>query len=156
MEFNLDQIDREMLKLLTQDAKLSHKDIGKKLNRSASAITERIRRLEEQGIIKNYTAIVDYKKVSNLFITCALVRVNNHAAGALNVFKKNITLFDEVLECFHITGHYDFLIKVVVAHMSSYNDFLVQKLGLIPNIGEIKSLPVIDETKREIIYPINN
>ena len=156
MEFNLDQIDIETLKLLTQNAKLSHKDIGKKLNRSASAITERIKRLEEQRIIKNYAAIVDYKKVSNLFITCALVRVNNHAAGALNVFKKNITLFDEVLECFHITGHYDFLIKVVVEHMSSYNDFLIQKLGLIPNLGEIKSLPVIDETKREIVYPINN
>lgn len=156
MKFNLDEIDVETLKLLTENAKLSHKDIGRKLNRSASAITERIKRLEEQHIIKNYAAIIDYKKVSNLFITCALVRVNNHAAGALDVFKKNITLFDEVVECFHITGHYDFLIKVVVEHMASYNDFLIQKLGLIPNLGEVKSLPVIDETKREIVYPINN
>ncbi len=156
MKFNLDEIDIETLKLLTQNAKLSHKDIGKKLNRSPSAITERIKRLEEQGVIKNYAAIIDYKKISNLFITCALVRVNNHAAGALDGFKKNISLFEEVLECFHITGHYDFLIKVVVEHMASYNEFLIKKLGMIPDLGEVQSLPVIDETKREIVYPINN
>lgn len=152
----LDPIDAGILKLLEKNGKLSHKEIAKMLNRSSSAVGERIRRMENENIILNYAAIINYKKISNLFCLYILISVDNHSTGALSTFKKNIASFDEVLECLHITGDYDFLVKVVVEHMPAYYNFLNLKLGLLRNLGEVKSLPVIDETKREFNYPIVN
>lgn len=156
MAFNLDSIDTEILKILVRDASITNKEIGRILRRSTTAVVERVKRMEEEGIIKIYAAIADHKKVNNLFISCVLVRVNNHTSQALDLFKQTISNFDEVLECLHITGHFDFYIKVVVEHMTAYNYFLTERLGHVPYLAEVKSLPVIEEVKRETMYPIFN
>ncbi|MDR6781638.1 Lrp/AsnC family leucine-responsive transcriptional regulator [Pedobacter africanus] len=153
---NLDPLDYEILRILVRNARLNTKEIGMKLNRSKSVISERINRMEANGIIKNYIAIADHKKVSSLFISCVLVRVNDHTSQALDLFRNAISDFEEVLECLHITGHFDFYIKVVVENMASYNYFLTEKLGHVSNLAEVKSLPVIDEVKREVRYPVFN
>lgn len=153
---NLDALDFEILRILVRNASLGIKEIGTLLNRSKSVIAERITRMETNGIIKNYVAIADHKKVNNLFISCVLIRVNDHSSQALDLFKKAISDFDEVLECLHITGHFDFYIKVVVEHMASFNFFLSEKLGYVPNLAELKSFPVIEEIKREVLYPVFN
>lgn len=152
----LDTLDVEILRILVRNARLGSKGIGMLLNRSKSVIADRINRMEANGIIKNYVAIADHKKVNSLFISCVLVRVNDHSSQALDLFKSTISDFEEVLECLHITGHFDFYIKVVVEHMASFNYFLTEKLGLVSNLAEVKSLPVIDEVKREVLYPVFN
>lgn len=156
MTVNLDPLDAEILKILIRNSKLRTKEIGMILKRSTSVVCERIKRMEEDGIIKKYTAIADHQKIGNLFISCVLIRTNDHTSQALDLFKKAISEFEEVLECLQITGHFDFYIKVAVEHMTAYNYFLTEKLGHVPNLGEIKSMPVIEEVKRETMYPIFN
>lgn len=151
-----DTLDFEILKILVRNSRLGSKGIGMLLNRSKSVIAERINRMEANGIIKNYVAIADHKKLNSLFISCILVRVKDHSSQALDLFKRSVSDFEEVLECLHITGHFDFYIKAVVEHMASFNYFLTEKLGYLPNLAEVKSLPVIDEVKREVLYPVFN
>lgn len=154
MEFIVDQLDIQILHLLEKNAFLSSREIGKTLGRSNSAIAERIQQLQKSRIITRYAATIDYHKISNLFISFILVRISNHSSAALTEFKTQLVKFEEILECEHVTGYYNFILKVAVQHMPAYNLFMGKKLGIMPNLAEVLSLPVLEELKRETNYPI--
>lgn len=154
MEFTVDQLDIQIIHLLEKNAFLSSREIGRKLGRSNSAVAERIQRLQKERIILRYAAMVDYHKISNLFISFILVRINNHSSMTLNGFKLQLSKFEEVVECDQVTGYFDFILKVAVQHMPAYNNFIGKKLGVMSNLEEILSLPVLEEFKRDTNYPI--
>jgi len=154
MEFKVDHLDIQIIHLLEKNAFLSSKEIGRRLSRSNSVIAGRIRRLQKEHVIVRYAAIIDYHKISNLLISFILVRISNHSTASLNGFKTQLSKFDEVIECEHITGNYDFIIKVAVQHMPAYNHFINKKLGMMSCLAEVLSLPVLEEFKRETNYPI--
>jgi Lrp/AsnC family leucine-responsive transcriptional regulator len=154
MTGELDDIDLGILRHLQQDSSVTNKELGVKLNRSPSVIYDRIKNLEKKGYIKGYKAVIDYQKFNQHFSSYTIIQLKEHSSALLTEFEKEVSAYDEVLECTHITGSFDFLIKVVVANMKDYNEFIRLHLSNIPNVGKILTSTVIAEGKRESNYPI--
>jgi Lrp/AsnC family leucine-responsive transcriptional regulator len=130
------------------------KEIGYKLRKSTATIHERIRRLKEQGYISRTVAIVDRKKIDRSLIAFSQVLLNDHAAETLATFEKEIIKFPEVMECFQMTGTFDFLLRIATSDIDAYHDFYRHKLATLPNITTVQSFFVLSETKSITAYPI--
>jgi Lrp/AsnC family transcriptional regulator, leucine-responsive regulatory protein len=148
----LDETDKEILKHLQQDAKLTTKELAGRLNLSATPVYERIKRLENEKAIKKYVAIVDREKLGlDLMVLCN-IKLKEHAKEAGSKFVKAITIMPEVVEVLNISGDYDFQIKVVVTDMREYQSFIMNKLASLENIGSTQSIFVMGEIKAETSY----
>lgn len=145
--FKLDQTDKKLLTLLQTDSKQTNKELSNKLNLSVTAIYERVKKLEKEGVIKNYVALLNRKQVEKSFMAHCHVRLTQHSKEYVIKFEREIKKLEEVLECYHISGDYDYILKVLVKDMEAYRDFMVTKLTAIPNIGNTHSIFVIDEVK---------
>jgi Lrp/AsnC family transcriptional regulator, leucine-responsive regulatory protein len=148
----LDETDKELLRHLQQDAKLTTKELAGRLNLSPTPVYERIRRLENEGVIKKYVAIVDREKVGKDLMVLCNIRLKEHAKEAGAKFVKAIIEMPEVIECLNISGDYDFLIKVVVNDMREYQSFIMNKLASLENIGSTQSIFVMGEIKTETAF----
>ena len=151
---DLDHTDKEILKLLQKDASLTNKEISYKINKSIATIHERIRRLKEQGYIKRTVAILDRKKINKSLIAFSQVLLNDHAADTLYNFEKEVSKFPEVMECFQMTGTFDFLLRIATTDMDAYHDFYRNKLATLANITTVQSFFVLSETKSDTAYPL--
>ena len=152
----LDEVDFKILRLLQVDAKLTNKQIAAKVHLSATPIFERIKRLERNGFIKKYMAVVDAEKLGKSLIVFCNVNLKEHTKEIGNKFVKDITSLEEVTECYNISGDYDFLMKVMVRDMKHYQDFVINKLGLIENIGSAHSTFVMGEIKQSYAVPLGD
>ncbi len=148
----LDETDKDILRYLQQDAKLTTKELASRLNLSPTPVYERIRRLEDQGVIKKYVALVDREKVGRDLMVLCNIRLKEHAQEAGAKFVKAIVGMSEVVECLNISGDYDFLIKVVVSDMREYQSFIMNKLASLENIGSTQSIFVMGEIKNETAF----
>jgi len=151
---NLDPIDVEILKLLQVNASLTNKDISSKLHRSVATIHERIRRLKEQGYILRTVAILDRKKINLGLVAFSQVLLHNHTLATLSQFEEQVNKFPEVMECFQMTGTFDFVLRIATADMDAYHDFYRNKLATLPNITTVQSFFVLSETKSITAYPL--
>lgn len=151
---SLDFTDREILKLLQVDASLTNKQIAYKLNKSIATVHERVRRLKEGGYIKGIVAILDRKKIDRGLLAFSHVLLNQHTATSLKNFEEEVTKFPEVLECFQMSGAFDFILRISTKDMDSYHDFYRNKLALLPNITTVQSFFVLSETKSDTAYPL--
>jgi len=143
----MDSIDKQLLAHLQQDAKQTNKELSSKLNLSVTAIFERIKKLERNGIIQRYVALVDPEKVDlDIFVFCH-VKLEKHAKGAITHFEAEVKKLSEVLECFHVSGEYDYLLKVIVKDMEHFRNFMVDKLTTLQYIGSTQSSFTINEVK---------
>lgn len=147
----MDEIDHKILNLLQADAKITTKFISLKLNLSATAIYERIKKMERDGIIQGYYAILNKKKVKRGFIVFCNVKLMQHTKEFITVFEQEVKSLTEVLECFHVSGDYDYILKVCVEDMEAYREFMVTKLTALKHIGSTHSSFIIDEVKNETI-----
>lgn len=154
MMSKLDPTHLGILRLLQEDARMTHKELARRLKKSVSPIFERVKWLEQNGYIKGYTALIDMQKSSNSIISYTHIQMNDHSEEALTAFQKEVILFAEVMECYYITGNYDFILKIVSQDMKGYNDFLRGKLGKLPNVGSVQSFLVLSEEKRELSYSL--
>ncbi|HWZ03471.1 MAG TPA: Lrp/AsnC family transcriptional regulator [Mucilaginibacter sp.] len=154
LTINLDVTDKEILKLLQTDASLTNKEISYKLNKSIATIHERIKRLKEQGYIKRIVAILDRRKINKSLIAFSQVLLNDHASKTLNEFEREVAKFPEVMECFQMTGSFDFILRIATSDMDAYNDFYRNKLANLPNITTVQSFFVLTETKSDTAYPL--
>ncbi|WP_298423125.1 Lrp/AsnC family transcriptional regulator [uncultured Kordia sp.] len=143
----LDQTDRTLLMLLQKDSKQTTKELSNKLNLSVTAVYERVKKLEKEGVVKNYVAIVDKKRIAKSFMAQCHVRLTQHSKDFVMKFEREIIKLEEVLECYHVSGDYDYILKILVKDMEAYRDFMVTKLTAIPNIGNTHSIFVIGEVK---------
>jgi DNA-binding Lrp family transcriptional regulator len=150
----LDDIDLKILGLLQKDASLTHKEIAFKLHKSVATIHERTRRLKEEGFIRRIVAILDRKKIDRSLIAFSHVLLNDHTANTLNTFEQEVVKFPEVMECFQMTGTFDFILRIATRDMEEYHLFYRNKLAMLPNITTVQSFFVLSETKSDTAYPL--
>ncbi|MFC0184024.1 Lrp/AsnC family transcriptional regulator, leucine-responsive regulatory protein [Pseudarcicella hirudinis] len=150
----LDIIDKEILKHLQADAHLTTKELASRLNLSPTPVYERVRRLEKEGIIKSYVALVDREKIEKDLMVFCNIRLKEHAQEAGAKFVQQIVQLEEVMECYNISGEYDFMIKIIVKDMREYQSFLMNKLASLANIGSTHSIFVMSEIKYETAYKV--
>jgi Lrp/AsnC family transcriptional regulator, leucine-responsive regulatory protein len=152
MTQELDALDTRLLQLLQHDAKLTNKELADKLGKSVTAVYERIRGLESRGIIKRYVAIVDRETIGKNLLAFTIVKVKEHSKLALRGFERDAIKLPEVMECYQLTGQFDFLLKVASRDMKQYNTFLMDKLATLPNISGVETMFVLSEGKVETAY----
>ena len=143
----MDITDRKLLMLLQQDSTKTTKELSAKLNLSVTAIYERIKKLEREGIIKKYVAILDQKKVEKTFVVFCHLKLIQHTKEYLTRFEQEVTKLEEVLECYHVSGDYDYILKIYVKDMEAYREFMVTKLTTLQHIGSTHSTFMISEVK---------
>ncbi len=148
----LDDTDKDILKYLQQDAKLTTKELAGRLNLSPTPVYERVRRLENEGVIMKYVAMVDREKVGKDLMVLCNIRLKEHEKEAGSRFVEEIIHMSEVLECLNISGDYDFQLKVVVSDMREYQSFIMNKLASLENIGSTQSIFVMGEIKNETAH----
>src|SRR5689334_15137849 len=130
----LDQTDLRILSILQQNARISNKDVASMIGKSTSRVFERIKRLKEEGFIRKCVAVLDHKLINRSFIVFALVRLKEHSHKMFTNFEQKVSQIDEVMECYYMSGECDFMLKVAVADMDSYNEFLVYRLSGINEV----------------------
>ncbi|EDM36879.1 transcriptional regulator, AsnC/Lrp family protein [Pedobacter sp. BAL39] len=156
MPFYLDNIDYQILLQLQKNAQLTNKELGLRLKRSSSSIFDRIKRMQQLRIIKGYTIVIDHEQIGTCLISHIHIKLKEHTYPSLKSFEEAIHSFPEVLECANITGQYDYMLKVCVADMRSYHNFLRHKLGQLTNLSAIHTDTVLSESKHDIGYPVAN
>ncbi|MDC6365685.1 MULTISPECIES: Lrp/AsnC family transcriptional regulator [Flavobacteriaceae] len=154
MQQRLDEIDRKILRILEKDAKTVAKSIAKQLNMTKTPVYERIRRLEQEGFIKHYAAIINKEQVEQSITVFGFVSLEAQKGELMDDFLAQVKEFPEVVECFVVGGEFDFLLKVMVKNLDAYYDFAKQKIASLPNIGAVKSAFVLKEVKNEIGFPL--
>ena len=142
-----DDIDRRLLDYLQLDSKQTNKELSNKLNLSVTAVYERIKKLEREGYIKRYVALVNKERVDKAFVAFCHIKLIQHSQEYVVKFEKEVANINEVLECYHISGDYDYLLKVLVKDMQAFREFMVKKLTTINHIGSTHSMFVINEVK---------
>ena len=143
----LDVIDKKLLGFLQEDAKQTNKELSSKLNLSVTAVYERIKKLERLGIIKKNVCLLDKTMVNLSFVAFCHIKLMQHSKDYVVKFEKEVTQLNEVLECYHISGDYDYLLKVLVKDMEAFREFMVRKLTTISHIGSTHSTFMISEVK---------
>ena len=147
----LDAIDKKLLILLQTDSKKTTKELSLKLNLSVTAVYERIKKLEREGIISKYVALVDKSKVEKGFVVFCHLKLVQHTKEFLPRFENEVVQLQEVLECHHVSGDYDYILKVLVKDMEAYREFLVTKLTTLQHIGSTQSTFMISEVKNTTV-----
>jgi DNA-binding Lrp family transcriptional regulator len=143
----LDQKDLAILKLLQHNARITVKEISDKVNLSTTPVFERIRWMEKSGVIKQYATLVDPAKLNKRLMVIVYVSLKQHNKTAGSKFVKAINDMIEVLECYSISGEFDFMLKVAVEDMNAYYDFHVNRLSELENIGNVQSVFVMGVVK---------
>ena len=144
----IDAKDLAILGLLQQNARMTVKEIADKIHLSTTPIHERIKRMEASGVIKQYATLVDHTKVNKSLIAICYVSLKEHSKTAGTKFVKAILQMPDVVECYTISGEFDFMLKVMTADMNAYHDFHVNKLSNIENMGHVQSVFVMGVIKQ--------
>lgn len=151
----MDKTDKSILKLLQQNARISNKELAKETGLSTTPVFERVKKLEKNGIIKNYVAIVDQAKLNKNLTSFVSVKLEKHSKGHLMQFQNSIYRLPEVMECYHVAGNTDYVLKVLIEDIQAYKKFVTEKMSAIENIASIETLFVMDEVKKETAIPFN-
>lgn len=137
--YRLDPTDKAILTMLQEDSRLTMKEMAKRLNLSTTPIFDRIKKMEKAGVISKYVALVDPKRIGKNLTVFINISIKDHGKATINQFVKVISTFPEVVECHHITGNADFLLKLILEDIEAYNHFILNKLSIIPEIGQVES-----------------
>lgn len=144
---DFDKIDRKLLSLLQKNSKVTTKKLSLQLDLSVTAVYERIKKLERVGVIQKYVAVVNKEKVDKSFLVFCHIKLVQHSNIYITKFEKEVTEFEEVLECYNVSGDYDYILKVVVKNMKAYRKFINTKLTTLQHIGSTQSTFIISELK---------
>ena len=150
----LDKTDLSILKLLQRNARATIKEISEKVHLSTTPVHERIRRMEESGVIAQYVTLLNASKIGKGLMVICYVSLKQHSKNAGDKFIKTILELSEVIECLTISGEFDFMLKVVAANMDEYYNFHVNKLSAIDNVGNVQSVFVMGVVKMTHEYPL--
>jgi Lrp/AsnC family leucine-responsive transcriptional regulator len=144
----LDEKDLAILRILQHNARSTVKEIADRVHLSTTPVHERIKRMEEQGVIKQYATLLDHSKVKKGLMVICYVSLKQHDKKAGGKFIQSILGMNEVIECYNISGEFDFMLKVVAESMDAYYDFHVNKLSQAENIGHVQSVFVMGVIKQ--------
>src|SRR5690606_39447427 len=144
----LDAMDLAILKMLEQNARITLTEISEKVHLSTTPVHDRIRRMEQNGVIKQYITILDAAKIGKGLMVICYVSLRQHSKNAGDKFIKSILTMNEVMECLTISGEFDFMLKVVASNMDDYYNFHVNKLSQVDNVGNVQSVFVMGVIKQ--------
>ncbi len=144
---SVDEKDIAILRMLQKNAKATVQEIAAQVHLSTTPVHDRIKRMEQNGVIKQYVALVDKSKINKGLMVICYVSLKEHSKMAGGKFIKNIMDMPEVLECYSISGEFDFMLKVLTENMDTYYNFHVNKLSQAENLGHVQSVFVMGVVK---------
>ena len=151
-----DEIDLAILDQLQRDSKITNAMLAQQVGISPPSTLERVRKLENEGIIRGYVALLDASAVNKGIVSIVHVTLRHHGKAELEDFRKEAAAFDEVQACWQTTGDEDFILKVVVTDMQQYEEFIVDKLSAIANIGRVRSNFCLGTIKDTTFVPLDS
>jgi Lrp/AsnC family transcriptional regulator len=151
---NLDPTDLAILGILQKNALATLKDISAEINLSVSPTHDRIKRLEADGVIDNYVALINRKKIDLGMVVFCHVTLDKQTKNNFAEFEQIILKFDEIISCSLVSGSFDYYLKVVSKDVETYNQFYQEKLAVLPMVAHINSLFVMDEIKTTTALPL--
>jgi len=143
----LDKRDKKLINLLQNDSKQTTKQLSLQLDLSVTAVYERIKKLEKESVIQKYVAIINKDKIEKSFLVFCHIKLIQHSKEYVTTFEHEILKLEEVSECFHVSGDYDYILKIYVKDMDQYRGFMVTKLTAIKHIGSTHSTFAIEQVK---------
>lgn len=153
MNPTLDETDILILRELQDDGHLTIKELSQRVHLSVSPVYERVRRLEREGFIKRYVAVLDPEKLDCGFLAFCYLKMKQHSHENAVQIMKRVQNIPEIAECYNISGDFDFLLKIYVRNMKQYQEFVMRILGDIPAIGSLNSSFVLGEVKNSHRLP---
>ncbi|RRJ89512.1 Lrp/AsnC family transcriptional regulator [Flavobacterium macacae] len=148
----MDATDKKLLQFLQEDSKQTTKELSLKLNLSVTAVYERIKKLEREEIISKYVVLLNRNKIQKGFVVFCHLKLMQHTKEFIAQFEKEVVQLNEVLECFHVSGDYDYILKICVENMEEYREFMVTKLTTLQHIGSTHSTFMIGEVKNTTAF----
>ena len=150
----LEELDISILQILQSDARISNAELARRINLSPPATLVRVRRLEESGYIDGYAAFVNHRQAGYDMLCFVSVSLQLHDIEQVTGFRDVVRKIPEVLECHHVTGDYDYLLKIVARNTQDLENFLLRKLTPIPGVARIHTSLVLNEVKSTTVIPI--
>lgn len=149
-----DQIDRNILEILQANAKITNAQLSKEIGLSPAPTLERVKKLENQGVILSYHAKLNHHEIGLGVSTFVQVTLVGHKKEFINRFVNRINEIPEVVECHHITGQGDFILKIVAADIESYQKLMLEVISEIPEIDNMQSIIILSTFKDSKVMPI--
>ena len=154
MKHRLDATDLKLLRLLQEDGRTSNAELSRQVGMSPPSVLQRVRSLEQNGFIKAYSAVLGREEMGFGLIVVAMVSLALHQEQPIEQFRRSAVKFPEVLECLHVSGDFDFMLKIVAKDMNAYEKFVREKLSAIKGVGKIHSCFVLGVNKSTTELPI--
>ena len=154
MKSQLDEVDLQILVSLQRDGRITNADLAKAVNLSPPSVLQRVRALEKAGLIRGYHALLDHERLGLRITAMVMITLSLHQDMAIERFRRSVMDIPDILECHHVSGDFDFLLKVVVRDMRAYEQFVREKLSKIKGIGQIRTSFVLGTTKYSTEIPI--
>ena len=151
----LDKIDKKILMILQLEGRITNKALSEKLGLSTTPVFERMKRLERDGVIEKYVALLNQKKIDKKLIVFVSISLKNHTRSYLDKFVDEMNTFHEIQEVYHIAGDFDYLLKIVSKDIESYQNFILANLSVNSNIARVKSEFVLSKTKHTTALTID-
>jgi DNA-binding Lrp family transcriptional regulator len=152
--FELNETDVAILREVQKDGRISNVELASRIDLSPPATHARLKRLQSQGYIRQYAAILDKEKMG-FDMTCFVnISLRMHGPNELSGFRSSVKELPEVLDCYHVTGEFDYLLKVVVRNRKELQRFVEHKLTPIPGVARIYTSLVLDEIKSSTSLPL--
>lgn len=148
-KYSFDATDIAILRELQANARLTTKELAARVHLSTTPVFERVKRLERDGIIDRYVAVLNAEKLNRGFVVFCSVKMSQLSRDIANDFTRTIAAIPEVTECYNISGQSDYLLKIHAPDMKYYQQFVLNVLGTIPHLGSLESMFVMDELKHE-------
>src|SRR5262245_133605 len=150
----LDSFDLKLLSELQQDGRLTNAELGERVHLSASQVSRRVQRLIEEGYIDRFQAVLSRQKLGLGLTVYCLVTLKIHAGDSMQAFHERVRALPEVMECQSLTGEADYVLKIVVADLKRFSDFMSEHLMKAPEVANIRSSVVLESIKETAAYPI--
>jgi DNA-binding Lrp family transcriptional regulator len=155
MSKTLDKKDRQLLGHLQSTARMTNAELARRVNLSPPGVQKRLRKLEESGIVEGYVTLVDREALGFDMLCFVQVTLQRHEPEAVHCFREIVQTLPEVMECHHITGEYDYLLKVIVRNRKHLEQFLVETLTPIPGMDKLRTSLVLSEIKNTTEVPLD-
>lgn len=152
----LDKADLQILRILQENARLTTKELAARVHLSPTPVFERLKRLDNEGYIRKYVAVLDAEKLHCGFVVFCSVKLRRLNRDIAAEFTRIVRGIPEVTECYNISGDYDYLLKIHAPDMKYYQEFTLNVLGTIDSLGSLMSTFVMDEVKHDYGIPIGN
>lgn len=154
MKIRLDETDRVILRMLQDDGRITNADLARQIGLSPPSMLQRVRKLEESGLIKAYRAILDEDSMGFGLQVLAMISLSLHQEQPIEQFRDQVSAIPEVLECLHVSGEYDFMLRIVAKDMQDYERIVRQNISSIKAVGRINSSFILATPKRTTALPV--